>query len=80
MGRGDASRFPGPRPEPGSWEDWFEAAGRPDAPPRMLELDSYADVLRARPAGQGIALGRRYWIERHVEAGILVRWEAGRSN
>ena len=60
-----------------SWEDWFEAAGRPDAPPRMLELDSYADVLRAAAAGQGIALGRRYWIERHVEAGILVPLGSG---
>ena len=55
-----------------SWEDWFEVAGRPDGPPRMVELDSYGAVLRAAAAGQGIALGWRYWIERHVEAGVLV--------
>ena len=43
----------------------------------MLEPDSYAGVLRAAAAGRGIALGRRYWIERHVEAGILVPLGSG---
>ena len=60
-----------------SWEDWFEVAGRPDAPSRLLELDTCADVLRAAAAGRGIALGRRYWIERHLEAGVLVPLGSG---
>ena len=60
-----------------SWDDWFEVEGRPEAPPRMLELDSYGDVLRAAAAGQGVALGWRYWIERHVEAGVLVPLASG---
>lgn len=55
-----------------SWEDWFEASGRPNGSPRMAELGSYGDVLRAASAGQGIALGWRYWVERHIEAGVLV--------
>ena len=33
--------------------------------------------ISSAAAGQGIALGRRYWIERHVEAGILVPLGSG---
>ena len=54
-----------------SWQDWFELAGRPDAPPRMLEFDTYGEVLLAAAAGQGIALGWRHWIEPYLEGGAL---------
>ena len=62
------------RPNEGwaSWEDWFAVAGRPDRAPRRLELDSYAYVLEAAAAGNGIALGWRYFIERSLAAGALV--------
>ena len=68
---------PAPERKWASWEDWFKVAGRPDAPPRTLALDSYGDVLRAAIAGQGIALGWRYWIERHFQAGILIPLGSG---
>ena len=64
--------FPAPDRRWASWEDWFAVAGRPDALPRAVELDSYGDVLKAAAAGQGVALGRRCWAERHVAAGVLV--------
>ena len=54
------------------WEDWFAVAGRPDRAPRRLGLDSYAYVLEAAAAGNGIALGWRYFIERSLDAGALV--------
>jgi len=63
---------PAPERKWASWQDWFELAGRPDAPPRMLEFDTYGEVLLAAAAGQGIALGWRHWIEHYVEAGVLV--------
>lgn len=55
-----------------SWKDWFEAAGHPDATPRILELDSYNDVLQAATVGKGVALGWRYFIENYIEANALV--------
>ena len=62
------------RPNEGwaSWEDWFAVAGRPDGTPRRLGFDSYTYVLEAAAAGHGIALGWRYFIERPLEAGVLV--------
>ena len=62
------------RPIPGwaSWSDWFDIAGRPDSPPRHEFLDSYIQVLEAAAAGQGLALGRRHYIERYVESGAVV--------
>ena len=62
------------RPNEGwaSWEDWFAVAGSPDGEPRRLGLDSYVYVLEAAASGQGIALGWRYFIERPLEAGVLV--------
>lgn len=55
-----------------SWEGWFESSGRPDSLPRMIELDTYNEVLQSAAAGEGIALGWRYFIERYVEAGALI--------
>ena len=62
------------RPNEGwaTWEDWFAVAGRPDGSPRRRGFDCYAYVLEAAAAGQGIALGWRYFIEQPVEAGVLV--------
>ena len=63
-----------PRPSQGlaSWEDWFRAVGRPDPPPRFIECESYAHALDAAAAGEGIALGWRHLIGRHLETGMLV--------
>ena len=61
-----------PPPDCGHWDDWFDAVGRPDALPRYLGFDSYAYVLEAATAGQGIALGWRGFIERYLENGSLV--------
>ena len=55
-----------------TWEDWFAVAGRPDEAPRRVGFDCYTYVLEAAAAGQGIALGWRYFIERSLEAGALV--------
>ena len=55
-----------------SWEGWFDSTGRPDPLPRMIELDSYNDVLQSAAAGGGIALGWRYFVDSYVEAGALV--------
>ncbi len=62
------------RPNEGwaTWEDWFAVAGRPDGSPRRGGFDCYAYVLEAAAAGQGIALGWRYFIEQPLEAGGLV--------
>ena len=54
-----------------TWEDWFAAAGQPAGAPRRLALDSYIYVLEA-PAGQGVALGWRRYVEQFLEAGTLV--------
>ncbi|MDE0035835.1 MAG: LysR family transcriptional regulator [Deltaproteobacteria bacterium] len=56
----------------GAWKDWFEAAGCPDASPRYLGFNSYAYVLEAATARQGIALGWRGFIERYLDNGSLV--------
>lgn len=55
-----------------SWEDWFDAAGHPEAAPRYMEFDSYTYVLEAAAAGVGVALGWRGYIERHLETGALI--------
>lgn len=55
-----------------SWDGWFESAGRPDSSPRMLELDTYNDVLQSAAAGEGIALGWRYFVDSYIEAGALI--------
>lgn len=56
----------------GSWKDWFEAAGCSDASPRYLGFNSYAYVLEAATAGQGVALGWRGFIERYLDNGSLI--------
>ena len=67
------------RPHPGwaSWSDWFDVAGRPEAPPRHESLDSYIQVLEATAAGRGLALGRRHHIERYVDSGAVIPVDRG---
>ena len=60
-----------------SWADWFQVESRPDRDPRLVELDSYTHVVEAAAAGRGIALGRRYHIERYLDTGALVTLAAG---
>ncbi len=60
-----------------SWDGWFESAGGPDPLPRIVELDSYNDVLQSAAAGRGIALGWRYFVDSYVEAGALVELGEG---
>ena len=55
-----------------TWEDWFAVAGRPDREPRRVGFDCFTYALEAAVAGQGIALGWRYLIDRSVEAGALL--------
>ncbi len=55
-----------------SWEDWFAVVGSPDLAPGYVGLDSYTHVVEAAVAGRGIALGRRYYIERYLDTGALV--------
>ena len=55
-----------------SWRDWFEVAGFPEPSPRFVDLDSYTHVVEAAAAGRGVALGRRYHVERYLDTGALV--------
>ena len=55
-----------------SWEDWFQAAGRPERQPRFTSFDDYIYSLEAAVADQGIALGWRNFVDRHLETGELV--------
>ena len=54
-----------------TWHDWFESTGYP-AQPRYIGIDDYIYLLEAAVAGQGLALGWRYLIDRYLNAGTLV--------
>ena len=54
------------------WQDWFESAGYPVPQPRYLGVEDYVYLLEAAVAGQGIALGWRHFIDRQIDAGVLV--------
>ena len=60
-----------------TWEDWFEAAGRPLGEPRRLRYFDYVFLLEDALAGAGLALGWRRLVERHLESGALVAVAAG---
>lgn len=55
-----------------SWEDWFEASGRPEPVPRFVSFDNYVYSLEAAVDGQGIALGWRNFVDRNLKTGALV--------
>ena len=63
----------GPNKGGAAWDDWFRVAGRPEAEPRFKYLDLYTFVLEAALAGQGIAMGRRHYIERYLETDRLLQ-------
>ena len=69
----------GARPSRGwaSWEDWFEATGRPPGEPRRLRYFDYVFLLEDAVAGAGLALGWRRLIERHLASGALVAFGEG---
>lgn len=55
-----------------TWNDWFEAVGYPRPLPRYTGIDDYVYLTEAAVAGHGLALGRRHYIDRYIEAGTLV--------
>lgn len=55
-----------------TWEDWFEVAGRPHPVPHYLNYTSYVYMIDAACAGHGIALGRRAFLGRYLDMGVLV--------
>lgn len=55
-----------------TWDDWFEAAGRPDPPPRYRNYDDYVYMIDAAIAGQGLTLGWWNFVVRFVAIGSLV--------
>ena len=55
-----------------TWDDWFEAAGRPDPAPRYRNFEDYVYMIDAAVAGQGLALGWRNFVGRFVDTGSLV--------
>lgn len=66
-----------------SWEQWFNALGIRDAPPRSgLRLNDYALVLQAAMAGEGFAFGWHHLVAPLVEQGMLAArpewtWKTG---
>ena len=55
-----------------SWEDWFQAAGRPERQPQITSFDDYIYSLEAAVAGEGIALGWRNFVDQHLKTGGLI--------
>ena len=55
-----------------TWEDWFEVAGLPETPPRLMRFDNCVYLLEAAVAGHGIAIGWRNYVDRYLETGALV--------
>ena len=55
-----------------TWEDWFEAVGHPRHAPRYRSYHDYVYLVEDAVAGEGLALGWRRFIDRHIEAGTLV--------
>lgn len=55
-----------------TWHDWFEFAGYPRSGPRYVGIEDYVYLMEAAVAGQGLALGWRYFIDRYLDAGALV--------
>ena len=55
-----------------TWDNWFEAVGRPVPMPRFRNFDDYVYMLDAAAAGQGLALGWRNFMDRFFNAGSLL--------
>ena len=55
-----------------TWHDWFEAVDYPEPRPGFIGIEDYVYLIEAAVAGQGLALGWRHFIDRHIDAGTLV--------
>lgn len=55
-----------------TWDDWFAAKGQPCGQLRWLTYSDYLFLLEDAVAGEGLALGWRRLIDRHLDAGKLV--------
>lgn len=64
----------GDRPSRGwaTWEDWFEAVGRPRSELRQQTYFNYTFLLEDAVAGKGLAIGCRRPVAQHLESGALV--------
>ncbi|WP_416220655.1 transcriptional regulator GcvA [Pseudomonas sp. B11] len=58
--------------QPFEWDDWSARYGVNLAPHPQVMLHDYNIVVEAAVAGQGIAMGRRQLIQRHLAQGSLV--------
>lgn len=58
--------------QPFEWDDWSARHGVNLAPHPQVMLHDYNIVVEAAVAGQGIAMGRRQLIQRHLAQGSLV--------
>ncbi len=56
-----------------SWHDWFEFVGYPQPAPRYVGIEDYVYLIEAAAGGQGLALGWRYFIDRYLDTGKLVK-------
>lgn len=55
------------------WGNWLRTVGLPDLQPAsLLSFNSYADVIAAALAGQGVALGRHPLVDALIREGQLV--------
>lgn len=58
---------------PVEWQPWLSAMGQADLQPAAwVSFSSYADVMAAAAAGQGVALGRRPLVDGLLASGHLV--------
>ena len=55
-----------------TWHDWFQSAGYPRPRPRYIGIEDYVYLIEAAVDGQGLALGWRHFIDRHIRGGTLV--------
>ena len=56
-----------------TWHDWFQRTEFPKPPPRYIGIEDYVHLIEASADGQGLALGWRHFINRHLERGRLVQ-------
>lgn len=59
--------------QPFEWDDWSARHGVNLAPHPQVMLHDYNIVVEAAVAGQGLAMGRRRLIQRHLDQGRLVQ-------
>ncbi len=55
-----------------TWPEWFESVGYPSPRPRYVGIKDYVYLLEAAAAGEGLALGWRYLVDRYLDMGTLV--------